>query len=246
MKKWGSFLEYAGLGKNEDDGEVFSGSYSGIDGGDIEAEYWFMGIEWADIDDIKDDYNYLYNAWRKIDAVPEFMDTTHCRLENEMGILYRMLPHRKEGKYIFERNSNSLKLNLLPLPFPNAAEHKKWGNNLTQATGFASYNDYETGVLKARQKLFAKLLKKGEKQKTIFCFGIGYKEEFLQVLDENRVLEEDKEPHILPHSQKAVFIYNNPSETAAIKRIVICCFPYTSDYQFDDTDWREICNLAIK
>lgn len=250
MKDWGTFLEYAGL-EIKDGKEIFSGSYSGIDGGDISAEYWFMGMEWSDIDDIKDDYSYLYNAWRKItlekieetpvsDRIKKY--PADWKLENAMDELYQKLKlqNKVSGRTIFGNDSNSLKLNLLPLPFLDGDAKDSWNKTrLTETTGFSSFDEYKSGVLPARQKLFQKLLQRGERPKTIFCFGTTYHKEFLLALigKDDMLKEPTKETKHTP-----IFVYNIDSNE--IKKIIVCRFP--TRFHFDDYDWEEICKLATE
>lgn len=247
MKKWGSFLEYAGLETVEDEKtkelkEVFSGSYSGVDGGDINAEYWFVGMEWSDYDDIKDDYNCLYNRWRKVEEFSDDVDIKDWDLENKLDRLYQKLPNHVLGKKIFEKNSNSFKLNLLPLPFANTSDdHDNWSHtHLTEATGFASFDEYKKGVLPARQKLFKELLQRSKKAKTIFCFGTTYKEGFLEALVGNSKLRADNEGK-LP-CKASVFVYDI-KDCPQIKRIIITYFPLYP-LRFDDADWERLAELA--
>ena len=257
------FLEYCGLKKDK----KFSGSFSGIDGGDINAEYWFMGMEWSDINDIKDYYSYVYDKWLKIEEIPDHIDIkinpNKWKLENKLDILYhKLMPEFARGKTIFEKNSNSLKLNLLPLPFLNNDAKTAWNETrLEKTTGFTSFeeykgkkkNSYENSILPARQKLFQNLLQKGKKPKTIFCFGKGYEDEFVWALTGNKKLKAREDAPQL--DQKTVSGYNTKIEiydinTSDIKRILICPFPYLYPYkkenEFTDNDWKTICDLAKK
>ena len=266
MKDWGTFLEYAGL-EIKDGKEVFSGSYSGIDGGDISAEYWFMGMEWSNIDDIKDDYSYLYNAWRKItlekiketpvsDRIKKYPDD--WKLENAMDELYQKLKlqNKVSGRTIFGKNSNSLKLNLLPLPFLDGDAKDSWNKtHLTETTGFSSFKEYKSGVLPARQKLFQKLLQEGKKPKTIFCFGKDYEDDFIFALTGKRI--KAREPAISLPTKHKLSGYNLKVEvydvdSPEIKRIFVCPFPsaYTKTgyelYKLNDGDWEKIYKEVIK
>ena len=115
----------------------YAASYSGIDGGDINAEYWFMGMEWSNIDDIKDHYDEEKNIWiEQTDFPDEEIDIEEkkegkdvWKLEKKMDELYQKLKlkNKVSGKTIFQKNSNSLKLNVLPLPFSvTDAHNEEW------------------------------------------------------------------------------------------------------------------------
>lgn len=230
----------------------YAASYSGIDGGDIDAEYWFMGMEWSDQSDIAGDYDFIHDKWREITKIPKYINIKEnkntWKLENRLDILFHMLlPVSAGGRTIFEEDSNTLKLNLLPLPFLNTDEKRAWEKTkLQELTGFENFEDYKNGVVEARSKLFEKLLEKGEKQKTIFCFGSGYAKQILKVLkiSDKLCLEEEE----LPHRKEKVFYSSDlEKENPRIKRIIISPFPYiqykpASD--FDETDWQTICTLA--
>ena len=228
----------------------YAASYSGVDGGDINAEYWFMGMEWSDIEDIKDHYDEKTKTWierpfpkEKIEILTEDgKEDKRWKLENAMNKLYLLL--KTSDKSIFQEDSNTLKLNLLPLPFKGTSVHNEnWQEyNYTDMTGFERFCQYKSGVIEARQKLFYKLLKKGKTPKTIFCFGKTYQDDFLQALAGNRNLQANK-IYKLDHFGKDVFVYNNVNPL--IKKIIICYFPCPpGGKQFDKDDWEEICKLA--
>lgn len=245
----------------------YAESYSGIDGGDINAEYWFMGMEWSDINDINNDYSYVYDKWINVEEIPDHIDIktnpSKWKLENKLDILYhKLMPKFAGGKTIFEKDSNALKLNLLPLPFLNDDAKEAWNKTrLEETTGFTSFyeykgkkkNSYENSILPERQKLFRKLLQNGKKSKIIFCFGKNYEDEFVWVLTGNKKLKAREQAPRL--TQKSSNGYNLRIEvydinTPYIKRILICPFPYSYDqygnliYEFTDEDWQIICDLA--
>ena len=86
----------------------YAESYSGIDGGDIGAEYWFMGMEWSDIEDIKDHYDEKTKTWierpfpkEKIEILTEDgKEDKRWKLENAMNKLYLLL--QTSDKSIFQ------------------------------------------------------------------------------------------------------------------------------------------------
>lgn len=230
----------------------YAASYSGVDGGDIDAEYWFMGMEWSDIDDIKGHYDKAKNIWieqknfpqQEIKLEEKKDDKYVWKLERKINELYQILPSKVSGKVVFQKNSNSLKLNLLPLPFKGTSEHNdNWQEyRYDIMTGFECFCKYKKGIIAARQKLFYDLLKKGKTPKTIFCFGKTYQDDFLQALTGNKNLQANKIDN-LEHFDKNVFVYNNVNHL--IKKIIICYFPCPpGGKQFDDKDWKQICNLA--
>lgn len=226
----------------------YAESYSGVDGGDIDAEYWFMGMEWSDITDIKDHYDEKKDTW-KIQTIESIKGVDikkgAWKLEQQMDILYHMLMHGvSPDEKIFSSNSNTLKLNLLPLPFKGTSVHNKnWREyNYTNMTGFECFSQYKRGVIEARKRLFQELLQKNKMPKTIFCFGKTYQEDFLQALTGDRNLQANKIIK-LEYFGKNVFVYNNVNPL--IKKIIICYFPCPpGGKQFDETDWQKICDLA--
>lgn len=231
----------------------YAASYSGIDGGDINAEYWFMGMEWSNIDDIKDHYDEEKNIWiEQTDFPDEEIDIEEkkegkdvWKLEKKMDELYQKLKlkNKVSGKTIFQKNSNSLKLNVLPLPFSITDAHNdEWLKyEYAKKTGFEFFYQYRSGVLAARHELFQKLLQTGKKPKTIFCFGKEYKKEFIYALTGEKDTNEEPEI-ILENSKTPVFVYNIKSDK--IKKIIVCYFP--TRFHFKDKDWEQICTLAEK
>ena len=211
----------------------YCASYSGIDGGDIDAEYWFIGMEWSDINDIKDDYSFIYDKWLKIEEIPDHIDIKtkpdDWKLENKLDILYhKLMPEFVGGKTIFEKASNTLKLNLLPLPFLNNDAKNMWDKTrLEETTGFSSFNEYagkesnnkkyayselkelyKDTVLPARKLLFKNLLRKSPQLKTIFCFGKAYKNKFLYALTDEFEVESIKPEKELSYSSVCVYNMN--------------------------------------
>ena len=231
----------------------YAASYSGVDGGDLNAEYWFVGIEWSDVKDIKN--HYQNGVWQEVFSIPESPDITqnpeNWKLENAFNKLYAQLPHAVAGKNVFQQGSNSLKLNLFPLPFENTSQaHDDWtsAHPYTQMTGLSSFDEYEHEILPQRKKLFQRLLKQSSSvQKTVFCFGKKYKDDFLKMLQEENVLA--PKVYELPECKfmenpltVRVFTLNDN----LVKQIFICPFPYSYRYEFSDKDWAFIAQLVAK
>lgn len=153
-------------------------SYSGIDGGDIHAKYWFVGIEWSNHNDTE--YrNKEWNPPKNITGIT-IEDSDDWNFEKRLEKIYQNLDGTK-GKTIFSANSNSLKLNLLPLPFKNFDEHADFKRIYYDKTGFKTYKEYLNGILSLRENLFSELLKKGTEKKIVFCFGLSCRDEFKSV-----------------------------------------------------------------
>lgn len=221
----------------------YAESYSGIDGGDIGAEYWFMGMEWSKEEDIAGDYDEKNGIWKikNRDDISENVNIAGWKLEEKMNELYQKLPNRVSQKTIFEKNSNSFKLNLLPLPFVGTNEYDEWTqkkeHKYTQMTGCRYFDEYMREILPVRYKLFQKLLQEGKKPKIIFCFGTTYHKEFLFALTgKDDIL---KEPTI-ETQHTPIYVYD--IKNSNIEKIIVCRFP--TRYNFDDTDWQTICDLA--
>ena len=222
--------------------------YSGIDGGDIDAEYWFMGIEWSNINDIESDYDEKQGLWKKKHfpktdikiVTDEGKEDERWKLENAMNKLYQILPHDVLINQIFSKGSNSLKLNLLPLPFSNTDAHnEEWIKyDYAKKTGFDRFCQYKRMILPYRQKLFKKLLQKGTKPKTIFCFGTTYHEDFLFALTNRKDI---KEQPTAKTARTPIFVYDINKDN--IKKIIICRFP--TRYHFKADDWEKIYECAM-
>ena len=106
----------------------YCASYAGIDGGDDNAEYWFIGIDWSDTDDI------TIPTDGKWCAVTEYktgldLDDGDWKLEKDLDNLYKLLPHCPTDQ-IFAEDSNSFKLNLFPIPFKHDDEKELWDKNM--------------------------------------------------------------------------------------------------------------------
>lgn len=226
----------------------FAASCSGIDGGDINAEYWFVGMEWANVDDIK---KYYQNGRWQEATTPESEDE-EIKIDNECWVferrllnLYQKVVCPQNGVKFLDKNSNSFKLNLLPLPFKSNDPRKDgiWDENEPYRiqTGFTSFEEYKNSkdLMKARQACFAKLLCKGKQPKTIFCFGTGYKELFAEVFGLDWAKFELKGKTGRNYDIYAVY---HPAQQ--IKQILICPFPY--NYTYEEIDVQKITDCMIK
>ncbi|MEE6207589.1 MAG: hypothetical protein VZR95_06010 [Alphaproteobacteria bacterium] len=230
----------------------YCASYAGIDGGDDNAEYWFIGMEWSASDDITIPTDGKWNTKYEYDDDLRLDEKNYddWKLEKELDKIYKkLLP--KTGKTIFDKNSNSFKLNLFPIPFKNDNEKDLWGEKYAAITGFASFNDYQKGVIAARQKVFQELLQKGKHPKTIFCFGKVYESFFLKLFAPQMVnfKRKDYEPVKLPHAKSggySVGVEVYKLDTPLIKQILICPFPYTKSYKMNDDDFKKIAKIATE
>ena len=209
--------------------------YAGIDGGDEEAEYWFVGMEWS----AREDFAESFEKWQKCAESPysKNVDITKgsWAFENRLNDIYKCLSHKVTGKRIFADGSNAFKLNLFPLSFKSQEEKDNWQSDAAaQQTGFASFAEYQKAVLPARRELFAELLKKNNKPKTIFCFGTGYLEYFAAAfgLAENAFIEQ---PTRLVRNYR---FYAALSDNPLIKKIILCPFYYA------DADIEHIVSCA--
>lgn len=217
------FLQYA------------ASQYAGIDGGDEQAEYWFVGMEWS----AHKDYFESFEKWQKQDEKPYETDIkinkSDWKFENRLNDIYKCLSRKVAGKMIFEAGSNAFKLNLFPLSFKSQEEKDNWQNDTAaQQTGFISFAEYQKAVIPARRELFAALLKKNNKPKTIFCFGTGYLEYFAAAfgLAENAFIEQ---PTRLVRNYR---FYAALSDNPLIKKIILCPFYYA------DADIEHIVSCA--
>ncbi len=210
--------------------------YAGIDGGDEEAEYWFVGMEWS----AREDFAESFEKWQKQEGKPYSTNVDITKgswaFENRLNDIYqKLLPHRAHDKNIFAENSNSFKLNLFPLSFLNNGEKDNWQNDAAaQQTGFASFAEYQRAVIPARRELFSALLKKNNKPKTIFCFGTGYLEYFAAAFGLNADAFVKQSTLLARDYHFYVARANNP----LIKRIILCPF------YFADSDIKHIVNCA--
>lgn len=226
-------------------------SFSGVDGGDINAQYWFVGMEWADWGDEGITKYYKNDKWIPVEK-PEYTnidieerdenDKEIWKFEKKLNKLYQQITKSKNGSKIFSSNSDSFKLNLFPLPFKGNDDKRKkgiWSENepYRELTGFCSFKSYQDGVIKARQKCFDNLLKLTDRPKTIFCFGTGYKNFFAEAFN----IPEDWFTLVGRTSRNyRIFAVYNPSPL--IKQIIICPFPY---FEYSDGDVEKIIQCMI-
>ena len=229
----------------------FCESYSGIDGGDITGKYWFVGMEWADWGDEGIAKYYKNDKWIPVEK-PEYTnidieerdenDKEIWKFEKKLNKLYQQITKPQKEINIFSSGSDSFKLNLFPLPFKGDDDERKrgiWDENepYKKLTGFSSFKSYQKGVIPARQRCFDNLLKLTDRPKTIFCFGIGYKNFFAEAF--NVSWDEFKLVGLTSKNYRIFAVYN-PSPL--IKQIIICPFPY---FEYSDEDVEKITKCMI-
>jgi len=159
-------------------------SLSGCDGGNIDAETWFCGIEWGGGSDEKDKYyeEFLINEISKGKAKIEeniysWNHHNNYTYGRSLAKLYAAITGQKVENYIELTNQwkgkEIFRLNLYPIAFAST-KPTLWHNyGLDKITGFDEKNLFQTWCFMNRFPFIAELRKK-HKPKLIVCTGITY------------------------------------------------------------------------
>lgn len=157
--------------------EKWASGYSGFDGGNPKGKIWLCGIEWGGQNPKKEDLEKLFEE--DVTTVPTGYECHTINMKFQqynvkfikvMASLYD-IEFIKNNRYdkksieefnnkekFFTKDSNYLKLNLLPFNFPNVSE-EKWDINYQNLTGFKSKKEYMDWSLNARFEMFQNLTK---------------------------------------------------------------------------------------
>ncbi|MEI6893484.1 MAG: hypothetical protein V5789_02390 [Colwellia sp.] len=161
-------------------------SFSGCDGGNVDADIWLCGIEWGGAS--HGDYykkglpEELVNgkvelSLNKFDW-SESLDYPYGR---SFAKLYKSIKEEdvKDYKQVSNLDGNELfKLNLYPIAF-DSTNHELWHkNDMTKLTGFENKYLFNTWCFFNRFPFFSKLRKK-HKPKLIIGTGVDYLRDFL-------------------------------------------------------------------
>ena len=169
----------------------------GIDGGDANADIWFVGVEWAAREDMiiwqkkwqetEPSVNNLIPDINIPDEINDWLDKS-CILEHRMGLIIGELENIREDSLqklaaklveknkFFQAGSGYAKLNLYPLPFPCFDEHKNI-KSLYPELGFETYDGYCRWCAQNRFPVFHNLIS-AKLPKVIICFGKTNREDF--------------------------------------------------------------------
>jgi hypothetical protein len=162
-------------------------SYSGFDGGDIDAEYWIAGIEYATLNNSGKAYNdFLDNFIKNTkglkviskDDIGEINRKEHLK---EYGYHWPVARYDKNVLKLceeldinnfyraFEFKSNFMKFNLFPIPFNNDnnthenckeywTKNNPYKSDLSKITGFSTKKEYKEWCKKERFKNIVDLI----------------------------------------------------------------------------------------
>lgn len=171
--------------------EKWATGFSGCDGGNLDGDYWFCGIEWSGnyteeelVDDFAKDYSMPGN-WGKSEQ--EFNQILAAQYNRKILKLYSSIIGRDVEKYRhllnedempFSKTSKTLKLNLYPLAF-NQDQDEGWRTQhwLYERTGLASKSLYRAWCQAHRFPIFRSAVEK-HRPKVIVGTSRSYRDEY--------------------------------------------------------------------
>ncbi len=220
---------YSENNKNEDKKiknkniEKWANSFSGCDGGDINSSVWLCGIEWGYSGVTDNDREKYYKeelpTWIKRGEEKQNTSYDFFEDKDEQGNEY---PFNLAFKKIYSSIQKDLnfpnkifKLNLSPVPF-NKDDNELWTQNIIDATGLATKNDFMKYIISLHR--FSKIRQK-KTPKLIVCIGVSRKEEFLHTFfgeNDLNLKQEIIKPHINEKSQNNRYIHYVKSDNTLL------------------------------
>lgn len=165
--------------------------FSGFDGGNLSGAIWFCGIEYGggwDEKQVKDDIEKGAKEVPYMEKPEErqgFILGRKMQFNRGIVKLYSSIIGKPTDRYmevfekmsVFGKDSDTLKLNLYPLPFHDISDDlwKEWHYNIT---GFPSKPIYQSWCQLYRFPVFKDWVTK-HSPKAIICTGTTFKREFL-------------------------------------------------------------------
>lgn len=183
-------------------------SFSGCDGGNVDAETWLCGIEWGggSVEGYYDNSLPKEISEGHFDVPLDKFDWKES-IAHRYGIsfakLYMAIQGGEVTEYpkVAELNGKELfKLNLYPVAF-DSTNHKLWHEHkLDRITGFESKYLFNIWCFFNRFPHFASLREK-HKPKLIICTGIDYVKDFLMFFGGGSSVEKLQSDFIVPASE---------------------------------------------
>lgn len=176
-------------------------SFLGMDGGNIESDTWFCGVEFGGSTEQMSTYyeNYIkfykkgpFEIPYRLDCPDFFINSTFDRFLTAMYLnLFKNFKFTNTidtslisdvlKNELYNKNSKIFKLNL----FPIAKENTYWDNKLTEELGYDK-NVYYNSLFSKRIVFFKKLVSQF-KPKNIICFSpSGYTDYFIRAFINKR------------------------------------------------------------
>lgn len=150
-------------------------SFSGCDGGNIDADIWLCGIEWG-YKDATDEQRQYYYKTRLLEEIKNgkvelnsnydmFSDLTP-QFNLKAKKLYAAITGNEQGKL--------LKLNLSPIAF-RKDDSNLWNNNIIKATGYETKENFIQDLINSQR---FKGIRDKYKPKVIIGIGVTHKNNF--------------------------------------------------------------------
>lgn len=166
-------------------------SFAGCDGGNLQSEIWFCGLEWGGAQreqlDPAIDENNIY-SWSHDEFDGSWLAQYNQKICWFLWYFHNLEWNNGENSGIFvkrhhilysqKENGIGFKMNMLPIGFPNR-KSINWNETLQQLTGLNSFEEYRKWCIIHRGELFRKIVRKYQ-PKVIVCTGITEVNNFMQ------------------------------------------------------------------
>jgi len=179
-------------------------SFAGCDGGNLDSEIWFCGMEWGFHGEMKDGEladeclvpQYRHGGWN--DTLEKWDDDaeksgwewedslaspTNAKIGWFLNDYFNLGGFCSENDWLVKNKlffndpkGIGFKLNMFPLPLRGRA-NINWSDEIKEKTGFGSFDQYRIWTVQNRGKFFQNLLHQ-HKPKRIICTGISEFENF--------------------------------------------------------------------
>lgn len=177
-------------------------SFAGCDGGNLGSEIWFCGLEWGDTlnrdsaHKIQHEFlpQHVSTSWADKDFEGSWTAGYNQKLCWFLEYFYGInRTGSLDQAYIAEQklfypDGRGFKLNMLPIRF-SGRDSIDWDDALTDATGFASFDEYRRWCIEHRGKFFQSLMNK-YKPRVIVCTGKRDRDFFFEFFTNETCYEE--------------------------------------------------------
>lgn len=167
-------------------------SFAGCDGGNLQSEVWFCGMEWGGAQDDAEKIAAEFDAQLKPSSWQDesFEGSWDAQYNQKVcwflhyfhglpweGMSYRNFVETYKIMYR-EPNGYGFKMNMLPIRFKSRNDID-WEKDLVEATGFTSFDACREWCVKHRSAFFRQLIDEHQ-PKLVLCTGVMEKANFFR------------------------------------------------------------------
>lgn len=167
-------------------------SFAGCDGGNLQSEVWFCGMEWGGSQDNAEKVASEFDAQLKPSSWQDeaFKGSWDAQYNQKVcwflhyfyelpweGMSYKNFVESYKIMY-GDSDGYGFKMNMLPIRF-KSRQSIDWEKELVEVTGFTSFDAYREWCVEHRSTFFKRLIAENQ-PKVVLCTGVMEKENFFR------------------------------------------------------------------